>query len=94
MACRSSMRMDIEKCGLGNGVFIYSLWSGYRDSKYQQNFEKYLEDAGFMLEMLHTSGHAAIVDIRRVINGLNPHKIIPIHTMHPDAFLEFSDKTD
>lgn len=94
MACRPSMLMDIEKCGLRNGVFIYSLWSGYRDSKYQQNFEKYLDDAGFMLEMLHTSGHAAIVDIRRVITGLNPHKIIPIHTMHPDAFLEFSDKTE
>ena len=94
MACRPSMRMDIEKCGLSDGVFIYSLWSGYRLNNYQQNFEKYLENKGFSLETLHTSGHAEIADIKRVIKGLNPKKIIPIHTMHPDAFLEFSDKTE
>lgn len=94
MACRPSMRMDIERCGLSDGVFMYSLWSGYRCSNYQQNFEKYLENKGFSLETLHTSGHAAIADIMRVINGINPKKIIPIHTMQPDAFLAFSDKTE
>lgn len=94
MACRPSMRMDIDRCGLSNGVFIYSLWSGYRYSNYQQSFEKYLKNKGFCLETLHTSGHAAIADIKRVINKLNPNKIIPIHTMHPYTFLEFSDKTE
>jgi len=94
MACRPSMRMDIEKCGLRDGTFIYSLWSGYRGSQYQQKFEKYLGKKGFKREMLHTSGHAAITDIKRLINGLDPHKIIPIHTMQPDAFLEYSAKTE
>ena len=94
MACRPSMHMDIKKCGLRDGVFLYSLWSGYRDSPYQQRFEKSLEDADFSLETLHTSGHAAVVDIKRVIEGLDPQKLIPIHTMHPDAFHDFSDKTD
>lgn len=94
ISCRPSMLMDIEKCGLRDGVFLYSLWSGYRNSEYQQNFEKYLKNAGFSLEMLHTSGHAAIDDIKRVIGGLDPKKLIPIHTMHPNAFLEFSDRTE
>jgi len=94
MACRPSMRTDIVKCGLHDGVFLYSLWSGYRDSPYQQRFEKSLEDASFSLETLHTSGHASVVDIRRVIEGIDPQKLIPIHTMHPDAFHDFSDKTE
>jgi len=94
MACRPSMRMDIGKCGLRNGVFLYSLWKGYRDSTYQQMFEKSLADAGFSLETLHTSGHATIFDIKRVINGLHPQKLIPIHTMHPKAFLDYSDQTE
>jgi ribonuclease J len=94
MACRPSMRMDIEKCCLRDGIFFYSLWSGYRDNDYQKKFEKYLESAGFSLGTLHTSGHAGIADIRRVIDGLAPQKLIPIHTMHPGAFLEFSDKTN
>lgn len=94
MACRPSMRMDIEKCGIRDGVFLYSLWRGYRDNAYQQAFEKSLENAGFSLEALHTSGHATAVDIKRLIKGLDPQKLIPIHTMHPDAFCDFSDKTD
>ena len=94
MASRPSMRMDIEKCGLHDGVFLYSLWKGYRDRASQQIFEKALENAGFSLEMLHTSGHATVVDIRRVIDGLDPQKLVPIHTMDPDAFRDFSDKTE
>jgi ribonuclease J len=94
MTCRPSMRIDIEKCGTCDGVFLYSLWRGYRDEAYQQTFEKSLENAGFSLEALHTSGHATVADIRRVINGLDPQRLIPIHTMHPDAFGGFSDKTE
>jgi len=94
MACRPSMRRDIERCGMRDGVFLYSLWRGYRDSPYQQAFEKYLESAGFSLEMLHTSGHATVADIRRVINGLDPQKLVPIHTMHPDMFRDFSGKAE
>ena len=94
MACRPSMRRDIEKCGMRNGVFLYSLWRGYRGSPYQQVFEKSLVNAGFSLETLHTSGHATVADIRRVIEGLDPQKLIPIHTLHPDSFRHFSHRTD
>jgi ribonuclease J len=94
MACRPSMRSDIERCGLQNGVFLYSLWSGYRSGSYQQYFENSLKDAGFSSEASHTSGHASVADIKRVINGLDPQKLVPIHTMQPDAFIDFSDKTD
>jgi hypothetical protein len=37
MACRPSMKKDIEIASLQNGLFIYSLWSGYRDNDYQKN---------------------------------------------------------
>jgi ribonuclease J len=94
MTCRPSMRSDIERCGLHDGVFLYSLWNGYRISSYQQYFENSLKKAGFSLETSHTSGHASVADIKRVINGLDPQKLVPIHTMHPSAFSEFSDKTE
>ncbi len=94
MLCRPSMLKDIKKSDLKNGIFMYSLWIGYRGSDYQQRFEKHLEKCGFSLEALHTSGHAAVSDIQRVIHGLNPQKVIPIHTLHPNHFLALSDKTD
>jgi len=59
----------------------------------KQNSQHFL-NSSFSLETLHTSGHASVVDIRRVIEGLDPQKLIPIHTMHPDAFHDFSDKTE
>jgi hypothetical protein len=29
-----------------------------------------------------------------LIDGLNPKKIVPIHTMMPEAFLDYSDKVE
>jgi len=91
MASRPSMRRDIEIVGLQNGLFVYSLWSGYRDSEYQKEFENYLNRVGFTADVLHTSGHATISDIRRVITELEPKQIIPIHTMTPDSFIGISE---
>ena len=92
MAVRPSMKMDIEIAGLKTGLFIYSMWSGYRDSEYQKEFEDYLNRAGFVADVLHTSGHATVSDIRRLITGLEPKQIIPIHTMSPDSFIGLSDR--
>ncbi|NLB54506.1 MAG: MBL fold metallo-hydrolase [Lentisphaerae bacterium] len=92
MACRPSMRRDIEVAGVINGLFIYSLWSGYRNSEYQKTFENYLDRVGFMKDVLHTSGHASISDIQRVITELDPKQIIPIHTMVPNSFIGLSTK--
>ena len=39
MAVRPSMRMDIEKAELYNGLFIYSMWCEYRASNYQKNLK-------------------------------------------------------
>lgn len=91
MSCRPSMKRDIEIAGLQEGLFIYSLWSGYRNSKYQKVFENYLDKSGFTTDVLHTSGHATISDIRRVITALEPKKIIPIHTMMPNSFIGITE---
>jgi ribonuclease J len=88
------MKKDLERCNLTGGTFIYSMWQGYRDSAYQQSFENWLTEHGFRNVFLHTSGHATVSDIRRLIDGANPKKIIPIHTMQPDAFLDYSDKVE
>jgi ribonuclease J len=94
MLVRPSMQKDLERCNISGGTFFYSMWQGYRDSAYQQKFETWLDTKGFSKVFLHTSGHAKISDIRRLIVGLNPKKIVPIHTMQPNAFLEYSDKVE
>ena len=92
MTVRPSMKSDLERCNLSGGVFIYSMWQGYRDSDYQKKFEAWLTERGIRNVSLHTSGHAKVADIRRLIDGLEPKTIVPIHTMQPTAFREYSDK--
>lgn len=92
MIVRPSMQRDIVIIGLENGIFIYSLWRGYRDSKHQKKFENQLIESGFTIFELHTSGHATVSDIHKVIEELKPKQIIPIHTMAPDSFVAFSEK--
>lgn len=65
----------------------HSQWCGYREKQNQKRFEDYLSGAGFNIEVLHTSGHATLSDIKRVITGLEPKQIIPINTMAPDLFI-------
>ena len=92
LTARPSMCKDIEIAGLQNGLFMYSLWSGYRDSEYQKEFENHLTKSGFTIDVLHTSGHATVPDVKKVIMGLEPKQIIPIHTMAPDLFIGLSDR--
>ena len=56
MQVRPSMKNDLIKCDLHDGIFIYSLWDGYRESEYQQRFEESMQLKGFKLKTLHTSG--------------------------------------
>jgi len=35
---------------------------------------------------VHTSGHAEIDTLKKVVKKLKPGKIIPIHTFHPDKY--------
>ena len=94
MLVRPSMKKDLELCNLQDGFFIYSLWQGYRNNTYQQSFETWLSEHGFKNVFLHTSGHAKVSDIQRMINELQPKKIVPIHTMSPGVFLSYSDKVE
>jgi ribonuclease J len=94
MLVRPSIQGDLERCNFNGGTFFYSMWQGYRNSSYQQRFEKWLSEREFRSEHLHTSGHAAISGIRKLIDGLAPKKIVPIHTMMPEAFKEYSDKVE
>lgn len=84
MSVRPSMLKEIEKCNLRGGLFIYSMWQGYRDSDYQHRFEDYLAQNEFRQESIHTSGHASVADIRKVITGLKS----PKNNTHPYTITE------
>ncbi len=89
MLVRPSVLADLKLMKLKNGTLIYSQWQAYRDKPYQVRLEEYLKSRNFSFCYLHTSGHAFEEEIKKVIKGLSPKEIVPIHTFCPEAFAKF-----
>ena len=75
-----------------NGVFFYSLWNGYRSQPRQMELEAFLSGRDVELVEAHTSGHADLGTLQMLLERVNPQKIVPIHTLFPESFKEFSDR--
>ncbi len=67
-----------------DGVLIYSLWEGYKDTIEMQTFLNECETLGLKIVSSHTSGHADDKAINQLINHCNPKRIIPVHTLNPE----------
>ena len=77
--------LDIDKA-----AWIYSMWPGYFEkSRSLKRLKKYFESHGMNYKILHTSGHAKLSDLKKLVNALTPEMIIPIHSFHAEKFLEY-----
>lgn len=70
----------------------YSLWTGYlKGGKAEDpaivNFMDAYMDRDHM-EVLHTSGHAYVETLKKLMDMIGPEEIIPMHTEDPGAFAE------
>jgi len=77
---------------LEGAVWIYSMWRGYLNrSKPLKNMKNYLEDNGVKFCFMHTSGHAAISDLKRLVEAMRPEFVIPIHSFYPQNYERYFD---
>lgn len=79
-----------------DGQIIYSMWDGYLK---QEHADQALIDfiGGRPYERLHTSGHAYVETIARLIKTADPKVIVPMHTERAEEFAaipEFSHWAD
>ncbi|MFH1845982.1 MAG: MBL fold metallo-hydrolase [Candidatus Omnitrophota bacterium] len=68
--------------GINGAKFIYSMWEGYLTDK----FKSYCREKGIEMEMVHTSGHAVIEDLKRFAGAIDPKVLVPIHTFLPEKY--------
>lgn len=74
---------------LDSATWVYSMWRGYFErSRPLANLKSYLEGKGVRVEYIHTSGHAKLSDLKRLVSALEPKMVIPIHSFHPDKYAE------
>ena len=58
------------------------------------NLKEYFANAGVRFQIVHTSGHAKLSDIKKIVEALNPEIIIPIHSLYAEKFQKYFPKTN
>jgi ribonuclease J len=89
MVVRPSMQKDLEKIpSLDGGNIVYSMWEGYLEKSSTKKFIGYLKKRNFAFHIIHTSGHADVKALNKMVDALKPKAIIPIHTFEGNKYAE------
>ncbi|MCD6578097.1 MBL fold metallo-hydrolase, partial [bacterium] len=93
MVVRPSMLKDLGLIkNIEEATFIYSLWEGYLQDYSMQKMMRFIKKKNMKFYQVHTSGHAEIDTLKKVVKKLKPGKIVPIHTFHPDKYSGLFDR--
>jgi len=65
---------------------FYSLWEGYLQDESMKKMMQFIKKKKMNFYQVHTSGHAEINTLKKVVKKLKPKQIVPIHTFHPDQY--------
>ena len=76
---------------LAGSRLTYSMWQGYLKDGSTQRVREWLEENRIPLDVIHTSGHASVVDLSRFAAALAPRRLVPIHSFETERFGEFFD---
>ena len=88
MLFRPAMLHDIDLMpGAWDGArMIWSQWERLSAEPRQPGFQAKLAERGVTLEVIHTSGHASIVDLKRLAEAMAPDVLVPVHTFEGDRY--------
>jgi ribonuclease J len=87
MLFRPAMLPDVDKAGLwSDGRAIWSQWEGYLKEGPGLRLKSDFEARAVPFDIVHTSGHASIADLKRLSEAINPAALVPIHTFAADSF--------
>jgi ribonuclease J len=71
-----------------DGVVVWSLWPGYLRDASGARFAESVRQCSVPFVMHHTSGHAPVADLQRLVEAMNPERVVPIHTEGADQYVE------
>lgn len=65
---------------------VYSMWDGYLKEVSMEKLQAFFKQKGTSMIKLHTSGHAPVDTLKKVVEKVKPKKLIPIHTTSPEIY--------
>ena len=81
------MLRDLERAKALTGArVIWSQWEGYLKEGSGAQLKADCEARGIPFEIIHTSGHASIADLKRLAAAVCPKALVPIHTFEAERF--------
>lgn len=88
MLFRPAMLPDIDVLpnGWSDARAVWSQWDGYLKDGQGAALQAEFAARSVPLEVIHTSGHASIMDLRRLAEAIAPEALVPVHTFQGDAY--------
>jgi ribonuclease J len=96
MVVRPSVQHDLEKYlhNYSDGHFIYSQWDGYKTLPGKiKDFLDFITSKGMPITDIHTSGHADLPGLKRMVEAVKPKTIVPIHTFEAERYGDLFEGT-
>jgi ribonuclease J len=84
----STARELVEDGCLHGGAVVWSIWDDYLDAPAGQKLQALLAEAEVPLLHHHSSGHAYVGDLARLVEAFAPARVVPIHSEAGDRFGE------
>jgi len=90
MLFRPAMMRDVEAANLWpKARAIWSQWDGYLKEGAGAKLKSAFNELGVPFEVIHTSGHASIADLKRLASAIAPKALVPIHTFEAQSFQNY-----
>jgi ribonuclease J len=90
MAVRPTVQHDLERYlhKYDDGCFIYSMWDGYKTRPGRtKEFLDFISNKGMPIKDIHTSGHADLPGLKKMVETVKPVHIVPIHTFEASRYV-------
>ncbi len=69
------------------GHFIHSMSEPFSEEDIDGNvMHRWLDHFGLQFHQIHASGHCPSMDLKDIINQIQPKRLMPIHTKYPELF--------
>lgn len=81
--------IDLERgdC-LKEAVYVYSQWEGYWEQGAYDSVKAWLSFHSIPKHSIHTSGHASLIDLKKLVSAIDPTNVVPIHSFMPERYAD------
>jgi ribonuclease J len=94
---RPSIQWDLERYlhKYTDGCFIYSMYEGYKNQSGRiKDFLDFITGKGMPIKDIHTSGHADLDSLKKMVSVVKPKHIVPIHTFESNRYAELFKESE